>query len=343
MSKLNNISINITLQTAPTKQAGFGLALVLGSGASEKAYAEVGELSEMTAAGYTSSDAEYKIVQAILAQSPRVEKVAVYRKLDATEYADALDALVTANKGGWYCVVPTSTTPADLADIADWVEASDRIMLGLGDDIADVSTRTGNRESYWFHSDLTSLIHARLAGVCLPYDPGEVTWAHKRASGATDSGFDQTVTDAIIAANGNVFAENASGFIVSYPGKMMSGEFIDVITSRDYVKARLTEALSRLLTVNGKVGYTIREFERVEAEMRSVFNDCGRRKIIATVDNEDDLARSDEGRYQYKITLPTSLDDIPTADRSNRILPISFSFRIAGAVHDLDIDGTITV
>lgn len=343
MSKLNNININITLQTAPIKQAGFGLALVLGSGVAEKVYAEIGELSEMATAGYTSIDAEYKLVQAILAQSPRVEKVAVYRKLDATEYADALDALVTANTGAWYCVVPTSTTPSDLADIADWIEANDRIMLGLVDDIDEVSTRTGNRESYWFHSDLTSLIHARIAGVCLPYDPGEVTWAHKRASGATDSGFNQTVTDAIIAANGNVFAENASGFIVSYPGKVMSGEFIDVITSRDYVKARLAEALSRLLTVNGKVGYTIREFQRVEAEMRSVFNDCGRRTIIATVDTEDDLARSDEGKYQYKITLPTSLDDIPTADRSNRILPISFSFRIAGAVHDLDVAGTITV
>lgn len=339
MSQINPITIDIVLQTIPLPQKGFGMPLVIGSGG-EIAYQEVTKVEDLT--GYTSADPEYKAVSNFFSQSPRPEKIAVYRKDTGVSYTDALTAISLVNNG-WYAVLTTSRTKADLLEIANWVETQDKIFIGTTNDKTITSGRNLNREIYVLHSDASTTYHdAIIAGSCLTFTPGKATWAFKRGSGSTNSGFNSTDTNAIVTANGNVYAE-IGGLIVTFPGKVTSGEFIDVIISRDYIKARLTEELHRLLIISPKIPYTLDGFAQVESALRSVFKQAGVGGIIATVNSEDDATRSDLGDYQYQITIPESLSDIPANSRASRILPISFTFRLAGAVHLVDISGTITI
>ncbi len=71
------------------------------------------------------------------------------------------------------------------------------------------------------------------------------------------------------------------GQTVSYPGKVTSGEFIDIIISRDYIEARIVEELQRLLIVTPKIPYTLEGFTQVESLIRSVLRQAGINGIIA--------------------------------------------------------------
>lgn len=340
MSELNPISISIVLQTLPLTQKGFGLALVLGTGASEKAYVEIVEGAELVDAGYTTEDAEYKMAQAFFSQNPRPEKLAVYRRINTDSITEALTALILEHNN-WYALLITERTKAALNEAGTWVGSNEKIFIGCTDDETALSGRNQIREAYLLHSDPTTYPDAAWLGSCITYTPGSITWAYKKANGVTDSGFNTTDTNAIIT-NGNVFGTLA-GVVVSYPGITTGQEFIDIITARDYVVARLHEELSRILIITPKIPYTLQGFALVESAVRSVLKDAGTKGIIATVDSDEDKTRSDEMVYQYKIYTPRSLDEIPANDRANRKMPMNFSFRIAGALHKIDVTGVVTI
>lgn len=342
MSSINPITINITLQTLPIPQQGFGMPLIIGSDTAEIAYQEVTNAAELTT--YTSSDDEYMMCAAFFAQNPRPEICAVYRKATITTYGDALNNLIlTENE--WYCLLSTSKAKADLNTLGTWAGSNGKIYIGACSDATALDTRNQIREAYLIHinpDETSGWPDAAWAGACLTATPGSVTWAYKRPNGVTESGLNTTDTNAVITANGNVLAKMA-GQVATYPGKTTGGEFIDVIVARDYIEARLSEELNRTLLVNGKIPYTIDGFKQIQSVVQGVLKNAGLLGIVATVDSEDDKTRSDLGDYQYQIVIPTSLSDVPANDRANRKMPLTFRFRIAGAIHLIDITGYITV
>jgi hypothetical protein len=63
--------------------------------------------------------------------------------------------------------------------------------------------------------------------------------------------------------------------------------------------------------------------------------------MIAAVETEEDLTRSDLGDFQYKIIVP-DFDSIPENDRDNRVFPpIKFKVRLQGAINSVDIEGEL--
>lgn len=347
MSNINPIAIDIELQTLPLPQQGFGMPLILGGAATGVAYQEVTQESDLV--GILPADAEYKMAAKWFSQSPRPEKIAVYRRDTDLEVSitAGLDALKLANKNSWYALFIPSRIKTDLHEAGDWCGANGKLFIGGTTDKTALTGRNQIREAYLISNDAANFPEVAWSGSVMTYTPGSATWSFKKSNGVVESGFNTTDTNAILNpstgdAPGNVFA-NMAGVVVSAYGKTTGLEFIETIVSRDYVQARMLEALSRLLIVNKKIPYTLAGFALVESEIRSVLRDAGLKGIIAEVSSDDDKTRSDLNDYQYQVVIPQSLDEIPTNDRANFKLPISFKFRIAGAVHYMDISGTITV
>lgn len=82
----------------------------------------------------------------------------------------------------------------------------------------------------------------------------------------------------------------------------------------------------------------------IEASLREVFRDLGRKGVIAKVEDPDGRNKSDMGDFQYKLFLPESMSEIPTNDRANRkVSPITFTCTVGGGINKLDIKGTMGV
>jgi hypothetical protein len=110
---------------------------------------------------------------------------------------------------------------------------------------------------------------------------------------------------------------------------MVSGQFIDITVGIDWIKSRLQEQIFTQLVNNSKIPFTDQGIAVIENEMRSVFDQGVANGLIAA--------------GSYTITVPKALD-VPFADRANRVLPnVSFTLRLAGALHFVQIKGIVTV
>ncbi|MCE9500406.1 MAG: DUF3383 domain-containing protein [Leptospira sp.] len=172
---------------------------------------------------------------------------------------------------------------------------------------------------------------------------GSFNYAYRTLDGVENSGFTNAQTTSIFSDNGNLIVEFA-GKQVTFDGKVVSGKYVDVIVNRDYIEARLDESIAGLFINEPIVPYTMGGARMIEDKMRQMFSAFGVMGIIAPVETEDDKKRSDLNDYQYKITLPESIDDIPENERNKRNFPfIKFSARLRGMINTVyDIDGELT-
>ncbi len=344
MPEINDLTINITLQTKAVVQQGFGVPLILGSretGNLVETYHEIAELAEMITAGFTADDAEYKIAAGMLAQSPRPEKIAVYVRDADDSIATALPELVETHND-WYALLITERDKTSLAAAGTAAAALEKIFIGCTADTTALAGRNNIREMYVIHPNAAAFEEAPLVGLCLPQNIGSYTWKWKTPSGITEAAYTLTELTGIRTAKGVTYCKR-SGVIYSNEGITTGGEYLDIIQSRDYIKARLGEDIFALMINSKKVPFDNTGIARIEAVVRSRLKQCGSQGIIARAVDEADQAKSDDGMYMFKVSVPARAD-IPENDRAARKLTgIVFSLTIAGAVHNVDIDGYITV
>jgi non-ribosomal peptide synthetase component E (peptide arylation enzyme) len=116
-----------------------------------------------------------------------------------------------------------------------------------------------------------------------------------------------------------------------------------VIRGQDWVKARIEEGLYRLFMSNDKVSMDNVGIAQVEGVLRSVLKRAGNMGIIAAATTESELETSDDKEFLYKVTVPRREDILP-GDRAARILPdVEFIYYLAGAIHEAEVRGKITV
>ncbi len=344
MADLNDIVINITMLTKALSVQGFGKPLILGSTDNNdffETYGEIASLSEMTDAGFIITDPEYKMAAMMLAQSPSPETIAICCRNTDQTIAEALASLIGAHND-WYGLLIPERDAASLALAGDFALSNEKMFFGCSDLVAALTDRNNNREAYLIHDKASEYPEAAWVGMCLPQDIGSITWKWKAPTGVSAAGFTTAELNQIRNGNGQTFTKR-SGIIYSNEGITTGGEYIDNMMARDYVKARLGEGLFNLQIKNGKIPFGNGGFAMIEAAIREVFKDCGKRGIIGKVEDKADAALSDEGEYMYAVTVPERAD-IPATSRASRTIPgIDFSFTVDGAVHKMTVNGTIEV
>jgi hypothetical protein len=246
---------------------------------------------------------------------------------------------INAADADWYALLIDSNGEAEILAAAAWIEAQEKIFIASTADtlVTDAGTTTD------VASDLETAAYARTAllysvfpqaaaawaGKLLPTDPGSETWAFKTLATVPYSSLTASQVTALDNKSANHYTRIAGNNLVR-KGKVSAGEYIDVVRFRDWLKARIQERILNVLMNAAKLPYTDAGVDVVRSEIYAQL-----RQGIAV----GGLAADPEPT----VTAP-KVADIDPADRANRLLPdVEFSATLAGAIHALEIRGTLSV
>ncbi|WP_367898824.1 DUF3383 family protein [Leptospira sp. WS58.C1] len=342
MAFINDIIIDITRGTQGLTQKSFR-PLILKAGDSSATALEkyiVSDLTDLTSAGFTSSDDVYKMAAVMFAQSPKPEDIMIVVSPDTI--SDALDELRESDDN-FYAVCITSRAKADLNAAGTWANANKKFFFGCSSDITSLDSRNVDREAYLIHNNTPGdFPECAWVGQNIPKQPGSTTFKWKRLNGQNASSFTKTELTTIRTSKGQALQEMAGATYVN-EGTTTSGEFIDVIVGQDWVEDQLQTDLLSLFLNNEKIALDDSGIAQVEGVVRNVLKRAGDAGIVARASSEYDLKLSDDKVYMSQVFVPRRAD-ISVNDRANRELKgVRFVYYLAGAIHKVNVNGLITV
>lgn len=262
--------------------------------------------------------------------------------------ADLLSAIRTENDD-WYFMSTEDHSETFVLAMAAAIEATRKLyfvstseataLATLGVPPTDIAGKLEDanysRTAHIWHQDAdTQFIETYFVGRNAPFDAGSVTWANIQLAGVTPS---RSASGALLTSTqkNNLEARN-SNFIEDYRnvsivrlGRVASGEYIDTIRGMDWLMEEITVSLSNLLInqAGGKVEGNNIGINRV----RSVLSSALQRGVNRNFINRD-----------YTVVVPDQADR-SEADIVARLLTgVSFAAVLTGAIHDVQINGTLS-
>ncbi|OXS74915.1 hypothetical protein B1B04_08485 [Lysinibacillus sp. KCTC 33748] len=337
------VDIEISRETKPVSEKGFGVPLVLATSKAidYKKYTGIEGVTEDIA----ETTKEYKLLSRMFGQNPKPAEIAVYgivfdsNKDDPTALTTALNELIKIHKDFYY-VVSTEQGDKEIKALAEWTNTQDKIY---GVTTSNVELTEEIRELYdnafvVVHDQPDTFVAEGLIGVCAPKKIGSYTWTFKNVSGVPAAKYSDHMINRIHDANASTYI-NEAGLLLNSRGVTTSGEYIDVIQATHYLKSRIAERVFHLLALRDKVPGTDAGIGLVVSEIESVLSET----VENTTTGEGIIARDDAGNPMYTITFPRRAD-IPKKILAQRILPdIQWTATISGAFEKVQIRGVLTV
>jgi hypothetical protein len=336
---LQDVTVIIDIKK-PASMIGLGKPLIFakktGAAYSYKNYAEL----EAVKVDHVETTDIYKKAAAIFGQGdykPREIAVVVYDPTHATAATSVTQALDNCWDEDWYFLVSTATAQADIIAIADYVEAKGfKIHTALATTTtiaAAIKAKAYDRTFTFFHDVANEHPDAAVVGAVGSKTVGSVTWKFKKLVGITPLKINRTKLNEIHAAGAICYVEKGGNRQTS-EGKMASGEYIDVMHSKDWVKVQMENRIQHLMSTTDKLPYDNRGIGGIEGVCLEVLKQSYINGIIAENEfNQPIYSTSFLTREQVDIT-----------ERGARVYNGGrFSFDLAGAIHDATIKGEIIV
>jgi len=242
--------------------------------------------------------------------------------------------------GAWYFLHTTAKDDVTINVASATIEAMRRMYVLRSDD-ADVLTNVTTdqaslmkaknlfRTAFWFSKTPNDFIDGAIVGRVAPLPPGSETWAFKTMAAVTVDKLTDGEQANLDTKNVNYYV-NIGGISVSQNGKVIGGEYMDVIRFIDWLQARLEEKIFGTLATSDKVPYTDSGIAIIENDMRFIFEAAVRSGGIAS-------------SQDYTITVPKAADISQNDKATRRLTGIKFTARLAGAIHAVEIQGTVTL
>lgn len=291
---------------------------------------------------YTTTDPEYKMASALLANTRKPARFKVYSKETADVITTELAALVQTNND-WYYLVYDSVTVADLHECGDFCASNKKRFIGGTDDL-DVLTDRNNANEMYILDDTNEYSNVNILGLMSTYTPGTATWKWKTGNNLSPVGYTQSQLQTIRDNQGQCFTQQ-SGLVFLNESKTTANTFIEDEVFADYLKARIEEDLLTLLVRQPKVAFDPDGIELIESTVRSTIKGIALVGGIAKVDttSEDELLLSDDGIYKFTVTTPNA-SDVSSGDKAQGILNnVNATVYLSGAVHEIGMNLIITI
>lgn len=344
-SVLDYVDVQITREIEAVTRVGFGTLLFIGetddgTGAAKqgqivRSYGNIDEVLEV----FDESDPEYEAALAYFGQEERPDRIYIGFKATGDEYDVALNNIVDVDDD-WYAVAIQSRAEADILAVAANINARFKLFLAVSDDDdildpqidTDIGSQifdsTFDRTALFYHSEaLTLFPECAWAGSILPKDPGTVTWAWKQLSGIPTDNLSSAERGALEAKRVTYYVMVA-GNPITFEGQTgQLGAFIDIIRAQDFLTFRIAEDMvARLATVD-KIPYV-----GGDAVIESLLRDRLDRAADAGVIAPD-----------FEVTVPPASEQ-QVSDRAARVYRnVTFRAQLTGAIHRIEIRGTLTV
>lgn len=349
------VRVNISLATASIAEVSFNDLLLFGPFTAPVA-TPTGKVFIITDAdelistyGVLSTAPLYKAALVAFSQIPRPRQVYIGKDTGAADPTADLTALYDENHD-WYALCNTSHTETRVVQIAAFIESKEKLFVTVLSNVNNSTAPAGDttsvghllqagnyfRTAWWYDTNAVDFPDVGIAIKSFSKYPGQETWANQRLSGVPNINLSETLANNIFAKNGNTF-EPFRNISITQNGKTAGGEWIDVIRFRDWlceeIKIRVFQQL-----VDHRIPYTDPGIAIIRSRVQQALDFGVTRGGIAPP--EVDI----EGNYipSYTISVPLS-STISVNNKANRLLQdIAFTARLAGAIHIVEIQGTLT-
>lgn len=277
--------------------------------------------------------------------------------------AEDLDEITDAD-AAWYCTILASRVVAEIIEVARWTQSASprKIFLAQSsdaaapadaydsatpDDVAEILRALGySRTALFWHDDDAERVDAAVAGKMLPERPGSETWAHKELVGVTPTlGVGAFAALAMPSSqrgnllgsgsgpggkNANIYYQVTADVSTTWRGTMASGNWIDEIRFVDWLEAEMAARLYTVQLQNPKIPFTDAGIQMLAAQVLSV---------LQAAEDTGGIASDPK----FTVSAPRA-SEVSAANRAARVLnpPITFGARLAGAVHEIEIEGSVS-
>ena len=251
-----------------------------------------------------------------------------------------LNAL-TAQDKDFYAVLVASDADADIKSLLSYANANGKLMFAKTNDVLaeeageehslayDLNNASESRAVlvYQNYSQRNQQADAAFAGIGLPTVPGSITWKFKTPVGISQVQVSVGANAELMSKGVNIVTRS-NNVNFTKEGTTSSGQFIDITRGIDWLEARLQENILSLQLNNGKIPYTNAGLSLVGGAIREILRLGSNNGLL----NDD-----------FSISVP-DVSSVLANDKANRILKnVTFVASLQGAIHKIEINGTVTV
>ena len=363
-SNINRVvQVDISLTMPPADAASFDHLLILGPPPAEPLgpipkVAVYSDLLEVSGAGYVTTGEKADPVGAAariaFSQTPRPSRIFVANYKPPAKYNPSSpepgleDALNNAlQTEGWYMLCPAGLGKGYYHQIAKWTEAQTKMFgytfMGKTDPVPGIYMRSHG----WcglVHDDDTPLsapadnryAHIAAAAKSLAYPAGSESWNLQLISGITPAELSSTLMTSLQEGSSNLITRFARR-IRTLNGATRGGEWIDTIRFRDWLQNDLQLRILEVLTSAPKLSYTDNEIALIHSALKAGLKNAQDRGGVAPSEYDG------QGNYipGFTTRVPSAASLTAAQRHSRRLEDVTFSARLAGAIHFVHIRGAL--
>lgn len=243
----------------------------------------------------------------------------------------------------WYVILNAFNSDAEIGVISAYAEANGKLFIaqtmdsavintlvtGATDIAAVMASMSRARTAIIYHPSAGAFADAAWASRCLPLDPGSESWKFKTLSGVPYITLNASQLTNLKAKRANYYYA-VGGIGMTADGRVSANEWIDVVRGRDWIVARIQEGVYGLLASAKKVPMTREGITLIDTQLRARLQEGVDVGLFA-----------DDPAPWTRVPKPA---DISVNDRAARVLrPVQFGAVLSGAIHEIELTGTITV
>lgn len=343
-----DVKVIIKDETGGISQKGFGLPLVFDPTANLN-YTEVSKTAEIPQG---TGDLAKRMINAVLGQEPSPEKVGVYGidlATAGTSVADELDKMMNKD---FYFLLLASRKEGEVVSAANWANVNEKLFVTQNDITVSVdaivslaenlnSTRTALfahkngakiKDENGTEITVDPCLDGAIVGRIAPIQAGAATWKFKKLNGIPLAGYTTAEISKLHGANINTYVQEM-GQLQTSEGKSTAGSFLDIQRAKDWLKSRIKENIFQLLHNADKVPYDDNGIAQIVSRLKMV---------LKTAVNRGVIAKDQDGNGMWKINTPLRADIDVNSISERRLPDIKFTAVVAGAVHNVEVEGCLT-
>lgn len=312
--------VNITRKTVAVSERGFGTILILDTETERKYEVLSPEGVEKLGKGKA-----HNLAQRLFMQKPQPQEVAIFGKVGSAE--EAFKGALEVNND-FFFVVCTDNSAEAIDALSNQCQVTNKIYAVTVNDLEQAKAIKGVGDNVFvgFHNNPEAYLAEGLA-VVMSYKIGGKTAKFKQIQGVDEANI--SLTDLKELEKKNIFTYiKKLGVLQTTEGKMLSGEYIDIVLGEYWIRFRMEERMQRLALTQDKIPYTNRGIGMLVSVAEQVLNQAVDMEIIEA--------------GQYKVDY-RKREDVPSNDVALRKYDyIVWTAMLQGAIHSGQISGYLT-
>lgn len=314
--------VNIQRKTVGVSERGFGTILILDTENDYNLkYIEAEDVKDLDA-----NSKAYKLASRLFMQKPQPQEVAIVGKK-----GDAVAGFkkVLEENSDFFFVTCIDNSVETIKGISQLCQVENKVYAVTVNKIEDAKAlekEVFDNTFVMYHTDAESYAAEALT-VIMSYKIGGKTAKFKTIQGVKECEISRT--DLAELEKNNIFTYiEKLGVLQTTEGKMLSGEYIDVVLGEYWIRFRLEEALQRLALVEDKIPYTNKGIGMIVGETEKILSRAVDQGIV------------EEGQYKVDYRLR---QDVPSNEVALRKYDyVVWTALLQGAIHTGQISGILT-